>query len=302
MNEDRPGQTVHGLLLGTVIFLIGIVLVAFGHQMSAEHGGEVINEAGFVVIGTVLVTYCYEYVLRRQHDRYLVDLIERSLIADAPKFGLVRFHGRFNFGSLFDDLEPGDELLWFDTYCPDQPNYLAQLRSAVHRGASVKLLAVTPDSQVARLRAKEIDPVRGFSVKRFQDEARGNLETLRDALACEDAKVRERVQVRLYDDLPCVPMYIRVHAGRPHTAIQSFFLRNPSFDRPHLEWRAASGGTLYDLYDYFVAKWEKFQEQGFDLTPIASVESDGELAKSGLTPEVPDPNHAMPKTDGRRDW
>ena len=290
MNNDRAGHTAHGLLLGAVILLTGVVLVAFGHQMPADHGGEVINEAGFVIIGTVLVAYCYEYVLRRQHDRYIVDLVEGSLIADAPKFGLVRIHGRFNFRSLFDNLEPGDELLWFDTYCPDQPNYLAQLRYAARRGASVKLLAVKPDSLVARLRAKEINPCRGFSVKRFQDEARGNLETLRDALAAEEAAVRERVQVRLYDDLPCVPMYIHVRSGRPHAAIQSFFLRDPSFDRPHLEWSGASGGTLYDLYDYFVAKWAKFEHDRFDLTPVIGTNEDGEPLEPAPTMDEPGPD------------
>lgn len=264
MQDERGPRSGTGIMLAIIILLIGLVAFLAGRQIEADYG-EVLREAGLVIIGTVLVTYCYEFVLRRQHDAALLTLIERRLVGNAPEFGLLSIARRPDFGAMFDQLSAEDELLWLDTYCPVQRDYQGQLVAAVQRGAHIKMLAIDPDCVTAGLRANEIAKKFGYNPARFTNEARGNLENFKMIFESVPLRDRVRVEVRLYDDLPCAPLYIRTHRGHPQTAFSSYFLSAPSFDRPHIEWGVASGGFLEDFYAYFQSKWERHESDRFDL-------------------------------------
>jgi len=256
------------MLIALVILLFGSCLLLASSQIAPRSGGEILREAGFVIIGTVLVSFVYEYVLRRHHDESLLKFITNSLVTNGPKYGLVSIVERLDFGALFDRLERGDTLLWLDTYCPDAPNYQEHLLSAIQRGATVHMLAIRPKSEAAKWRANEIKKKFGYSFPRFAEEASNQIEKLKEVLEGSTSEVSQRVKLRLYDDLPCIPMYIHLRGNRPDVAFTSYFLGNPTFSEPHLKWTVTTDGFLRKLYDYFLAKWEAHSDNEVELIPL----------------------------------
>jgi hypothetical protein len=269
--SDEGGRSLdlQSGLIAIVILLLGVCLILLSNEISARSGGEVLREAGFVIVGTVLVTFVYEFVLRRSHDKYMEEMIANSLVTKGPKYGITSVKTRMDFPGIFDQLKDGDVLLWLDTYCPDAPNYQEHLLSAIQRGAAVDMLAIRPDSEPARLRAAEIKSSFAYSFPRFRDEARIQIDKLREALQGSTPEVARRVRLRLYDDLPCIPMYILVRGSRPMVGYTSFFLGYPTFKEPHLEWTITAEGFLYKFYDYFVEKWGAHADDEVDLVNAA---------------------------------
>src|SRR4051812_25484411 len=89
-----------GLAVGVIILLLGWVAFSNSHHIPGG-AGEIVGEAGLVLIGTVLVTYVYEYVLRRQHDAHLLELVENRLVSNGPRYGLSGIRDQVNFSALF---------------------------------------------------------------------------------------------------------------------------------------------------------------------------------------------------------
>lgn len=243
-----------GTAIGVIIVLVGWIAFLEGPKI---HGapGEIVSEAGLVLIGTVFVTYVYEFVLRRQHDAHLLELVENCLVSNGPKYGLSGIRDQLDFSRVFERLAKGDELLWLDTYCPDQ-RFLDALRAALDRGAQVRMLAVEPDAEVARYRSLEIRKGYGYGPVRFRGEAEGQIEKLKEVLADVPENLHQNMHLRLYSDLPCAPMYIHLREGRPSTAFSSYFLGEPTFRQPHLEWEGSPEGFIWEFYAYFEAKWK----------------------------------------------
>jgi hypothetical protein len=228
--------------------------------------GKIIGEAGLVLIGTVLVTYVYEFALRRQHDHHLLQLVENCLVSNGPKYGLSGIKDELEFSKLFETLEKGDELLWLDTYCPDE-RFLGALELALKRGAKVHMLAVNPNAEVAKYRANEIEKRFGLSYDHFREEAAGQIAKLKDVLSDLPKAFRRNMELRTYDDLPCAPMYIHIRNGRPSTAFTSYFLGAPTFAEPHLKWEGSPDGFIWKFRTYFDAKWKRHANDAVELWP-----------------------------------
>ena len=88
VHPNRRSLDLTGILVALLILAVGVILILFGHQLEGTPG-ELTREAGVVLIGTVLVTYVYEFVLRRQHDRYVLRLVADSVVINGPQYGLT---------------------------------------------------------------------------------------------------------------------------------------------------------------------------------------------------------------------
>ena len=216
-STDPPGITI-----GLLILALGLILFLSGRALHSQLG-EIIQEAGLVIIGTVLVTYVYEATLRRQHDHHLLELVEDCLVSNGPKYGLSGIEDEVVWTKLFEKLGEGDELWWLDTYCPDQ-RFIGAMRVALLRGAKVRMLAVKPEAEVTGYRAQEIETRFGFSEERFREEAAGQIARLKEVLSDVPTGLRDHMELRIYTDLPCAPMYIHIRDSRPSTAFTSYFL------------------------------------------------------------------------------
>jgi hypothetical protein len=244
-----------GNLTGLVVLLVGLVVVVIGRDAGGTYG-DIGSEIGYVLIGTVTVAYLYELTLRRRHDADFLELLHEGLLPGSIDYGLVGVHPRVDFGGLVEPLRKGDELLWLDTYCPDQAQIERGLRNALESGATIRMLAIDPRSDLAALRADEIRPELGYTPEQFADEAQVQLDHLWSVVRQLTPDLRRGITVRLYRDLPCVPMYLHSR-GSNRGGYTGFFLRDPTFDQPHLEWRFTDTGFFPKLVEYFEQKWDR---------------------------------------------
>ncbi len=213
---------------------------------------------GYVLIGTISVSFLYEWILRRRHDAELLELLETSFVKSASELGLVGISKKMNFHDLLSQLQPSEELIWLDTYCPDLPNFQEDFASALARGVSFRILAIDPSAEVLELRALEIDEKYGFHSGRdisvFRNEAIGQIKRLQ--AMPNQITSSGQLALRLYRSLPCAPIYVRLRDGEAIVGYTSYFLSSASFDQPHLIWRGVAEGMLANFVQYFSSKWE----------------------------------------------
>lgn len=193
-------------------------------------------------------------VLRDEHTLQLERVLPGAFL-----HGFAGFVPRMQFDQLFKDLHENDELLWFDTYCPDQHEFEQPLREAVRRGAHVRMLAMNPKSDLMALRAREIDEEVevGYSATDFAENAQRALRSMAVLVGkLNNEKVRGSVVLRTYDDLPCLPMYLVKRNGQCAEGYTSFFLTRPTYHEPHIRWVNGPESRLDCFVAYFERKWE----------------------------------------------
>lgn len=244
------------------------------------------KDIGTFVAATVAIGFLYEFFLKEQHNQETLhqlqsilvgpsmhDLLDRhdtaahgqleetvrtwmdNSVPMAAKWGLTGFVQPLDFPRLFSDLRDNDELLWFNTYCPDQGRCYEPLIDAVKNGAHIKMLVIDPECENTILRAHEIESF-GYHPDRFQPEARNTLRLLgRCEEVLQSVPIRGSFEVRRYVDLPCIPMYIRLRNGVRDVGFTSFFLTEPAFSSVHLKWRETPNGMLELFHKYFWKKW-----------------------------------------------
>ncbi len=266
MRGHRPralGQLQRVLLL--LIVAVGIIFLIAADKAEGTLA-SVLREAGIVTIGTVMVSLVYEFVLRREHDKQLLQVVEDCLIPKAGEYGLSGIEP-LDFAELFGRIEESQQLLWLDTYCPDLDNPEVQdaLKEALSRRAVIKMLVIDPDSATAEARAREI-AAPGYRAEEFQSDARHNLMIVHGILADLSQDCAERLEVRTYTGLPCAPIYLRVKDGQPIEGWSSYFLTLPTYKSAHLYWGRAPAVTrklsagpglgLRAFQNYFEKKWD----------------------------------------------
>ena len=245
----------------TLIFvLLGVSAYLVAAEVGPGTARAILQSVGGFLIGTVVVSYAYQYVLGEETENRTIakldDVLERrvdDIFPGAARYGFDGF-AREVPRTVFNDLGVGDELLWLDTYSPDLRLFVRQLREAVGRGAHLRMLVINPNAQTARLRATEITEA-GYDEDSFREDTRDFLAIL--AQAAEELRgALGKFDVRCYEDLPCVPMYLRLHEGRAISGITGYFLSEPSFDAVHIKWSSTTNGVLASFQGYFEHKWE----------------------------------------------
>ena len=255
--NSHRGQVV--TLVSVIIFLMGasLIIVSF---FVVEPWKTILSGVGGFLIISVLMPYAYEVTLKaRDTEERIVELkrildekIDQSLSGSFRR-GLVSFDAEINFTKLFNELNNGDVLWWLDTYAPDHKRFIEHLQEALNRGVIVNFMVLHPNSDNCRYRAGEIvDGI--YDYDRFSAELRRFWE---DVKSCKPpANSGGKVNMCLYSDLPCIPMYLVSRAEHPIYAYTSFYLRKPTGYRfPHIRWE--KGEMLSHFYDYIKFKWER---------------------------------------------
>ena len=226
-----------------------------------QHGFllELVHHAGLFLAAVVAVHFIYELLVKRDEQANLRQEIAKSvtttLSAFMPSFekwGFQGFQENLDFGEVFGRLEKNDELLWLDTYAPSRSVVAGHVTAALRRGAKIRMLAIDPDSDNAKFRASEIQQP-GFTEQTFLDDLRSFIQSL--CAVSESAPDKSSFELRLYRDLPCVPMYIQKRSGVPIRGYTSYFLANASENFAHAKWTFADSGMLNYFSQYFDGKW-----------------------------------------------
>jgi hypothetical protein len=296
--------TTTRVLLGIVVlFALGLALVSVSFQLAPPGEPEtywsfVIRWVGMGVIVTAVTSALLQLLISRARKRFegeLNQFLERdvtkelnrihasldSIILSRRTFGLVGFrsateNGRFDFSGVFNLLKPGDELLWLDTYAPTYREFQGYMENALRTGVKLRMLVIDSACDNARLRAEEIDR-RGFGPRTFSKEVDEFRDWIRDVVhkvATDVPSARQDCRVRVYDDLPCIPLYIIVREGLPVRGFNSFFLTEPTAYFVHLEWEYTREGLLTYMHRYFEQKWKSHEDDEYRLFPVAGSSSE----------------------------
>ncbi len=257
---NKPDQTI-GLLawkkwsLASAVFVGGYIVY---YLTINQHSflPELLHHVGLFLAAVVAVHFIYELLVKRDEQaamrREVSEAVATTINAFMPSFerwGFQGFEQDLDFKEIFEKLHAGDELLWLDTYAPSRSIMVNHLTAALARGAKIRMLAISPDSYTARCRAREIRQP-GFTEQTFLDD----LGSFINALCVELEQGRE-LELRLYDDLPCVPMYIHIRRGVPIRGFTSYFLSHASENFAHAKWGFTDDGMLNHFSEYFESKW-----------------------------------------------
>jgi hypothetical protein len=240
-------------VVGTALLIISVISVHMPDPLKTS-----LNVIGGFMALSVAVSFLYHVTLRPQDDaarkeelRQLLDEKIDQSIAGCNRYGLNGFYSEMHFINLFDDLKKGDELWWLDTYAPNYLGFVSHLRNALRRGAIIHMLVLNPECQNAEYRAEEIGDL--YRPTSFKKELRKFWEDMTSCM--KEAKEDGALELRWYEGLPCMPMYIILRDGKVSYAYTSFFLRHPTgIEFPHIKWE--QGAMLNNFLDYVQNKWE----------------------------------------------
>lgn len=181
--------------------------------------------------------------------------ILEGTVAASASTGLAGFEKQLNFGDLFDSLEAGDELLWLDTFAQNYTVFLPKLRMALGRGCKIRMLVIHPKCDNAVWRARELADGGFREPERFSNQIELFVAAVLD-VAKEAEGLPGSIELRVYRDLPCVPLYLFKRNGGLARGYSSFFFHRPTDGYFHICWRYSPAGFLRDAAEYFERKWE----------------------------------------------
>lgn len=239
------------------VFIAGYTLYLLTRGM---HGffPELIHHAGLFLSAVVAVHFIYELLVKKEEQaamrQEIGGAVERTINAFLPSYERWGFHGfveTLDFDRLFGTLQKDDELLWLDTYAPSRGVLLGHIEQALARGVKIRMLVISPAGPTAAMRAREISQP-GFTEQSFLGDLRSFVEALRPVAARNAG-----LEVRLYDDLPSVPMYLQRRGGVPLQGLTSYFLCGASEQFAHARWSFSSHGMLRHFAAYFDQKWAR---------------------------------------------
>ena len=171
------------------------------------------------------------------------------------KYGLERIHENLDFGTIFEEVEDGGEIQILDTYIPSAAIFLPQLESALIRGVKIKILYVKPGSTIANLRSKEMG--RQYSQPQFDAGVKAYRNQIASVVAKSELRpMIDNINLRYYEDLPCVPMYIIKNNTNISKLYFSFFLCKESVNYLHFEV-LKTNSLFADFERYFKQKWNE---------------------------------------------
>lgn len=198
----------------------------------------------------------------------MADMME-LFVFGSTKAGLVAFHQRLDFPKIIDELEPGDELLWCDTYCPLSGQLTEVIERALAKGAKFRMLVIDPKSVNAAYRAAEL----GYQYQ-SEDVFVKETEVFLDRILAVANKYKHEdpvmspCRVLVYDSLPGIPMYIIARNGIGIRGYSGFFLSKASAFFFHMEWKRTENGVLEEMHKHFETKWSAVeQKQGKHPAP-----------------------------------
>jgi hypothetical protein len=275
-NQDDQASVVRRVrrdLLGHPVLwlsLITLASVASGVIWFRPKGlapNDILYQICFT-IGVGCLAALISAVIDRQYTVSEFDRVVRKNIRTASSFqeslanlGLRRIHhAPFRFETIFAAASPGDEILWLDTYCPRKDEFFAAMSDSIQRGVTIRMLIIDPNCANAKHRSDELENTAdtGPAWQSGLVDFRLRMEQLA-------ARVSSKLQIRHYDDLLGMPMYLIVAGGSAKRGFFSLFLSHPTAHFVHFELEG--GSLITSLHEYFEAKWKRHANNAVTASP-----------------------------------
>ncbi len=263
-NDELSNKRLNILLISflmIIIFLVGFILIFISDAyVNSEPWRTLLNILGGFMSISVAASYLYEITIKRIDDlkrrRELAEVVKEctnQTISNSHSYGFVGFNNKLDFKNLFDRLDNNDELLWLDTYAPGHQHWISNMENALLNGAYIKMFVINWQCDNTMHRADELPERYSRNTVKREVEIFYNEMV---ALASKPS-IMGKLEVKLYKDLPGIPMYIVVQNTVPQYAYTSYFLTQATgINFPHLKWEYTQSGMINHLYDHFMAKWK----------------------------------------------
>ena len=250
MVDDRTAG--YRMAYHRTVYLVIILMIAIGCSLiifpvlaetiewqSVRHDtpmGELIRDFGFALLIAGSAGVGYEFMLRNAFAAEVELTLSRIIdernaeLNKLKRAGVRTIHKRLAHARLADYFEEADRSIRIlQTWSGDFNNIADTLVRAVNRGCQIRILLLNPESVQAQQRGKDLGYVDSSVVKTL---IRNDLEILRKCyLRC--GEVKNRIQVRLYDSTPVIPIY-----GYDNTNVVGIYWRQKhSQEGPQLEVR-----------------------------------------------------------------
>ncbi len=228
------------------------------------------GETGHFLAAVVSVHLVYDLFLKEQEDEIISEKIHEQLsrlknetIPIMMDYGLEEIH-RFKLEELLKGLKKGDELHWLDTYCPQINGILNRLEEALELEVKVKILTMKKDSNVAKYRSQELEGEVQDEFVLFNQQVNLYHDGLSKILSKQESRSKDNLEVRFYDDLPGVPMYIVVRDGVLFVGYTGWYLNKSASKNIFLKWGPAKKAVLESVESYFDKKWDNNEQYAMD--------------------------------------
>ena len=259
MNRERKRWAY---ATSTISFLLGLVLLAYypDVEINSPRIGHVMKLAGSFLTVSVVISLLYSVLIKPSDDAVrkkelseLLDTKIEDIVTAKGKYGLMGFVDHIDFPSLFGELRAGQTLWWLDTFPVGAGMWLNKLKSALEKGVNVYMLVLDPESPNVAHRANELG--REFTQESFKADIQRFLSLLQNI---EQEGLVGKLEVRTYDELIGLPIYLIAEGEEPLVAYSGFFLSQPTaVDSPHLKWCAGEKAILTTMATYITEKWNR---------------------------------------------
>lgn len=243
--------TKTSILTLLLIVLMAIVFLVVGYYATG-FWRYLCQTLALLLLPVSFVVLLDRIMLRDELLRIVETQIDQRLYKNLAKHGVQELYPRFSHDRIFDEAKQGGEIKILDTYIPTFDNYRPAMERALRRKYKMKFLIMDKDHGYAKARADEIR----FSESKFKGGIQSYLESI--ATTATENRAENLVEVRLYDNLPGIPLYI-IKNQKQTKLYFSLFLGKASINLPHFEVVKTEGAeeTFNMFDDYFHKKWKR---------------------------------------------
>ncbi|HEY4362682.1 MAG TPA: hypothetical protein VGN17_17065 [Bryobacteraceae bacterium] len=242
------------------LLIVGVMLIVVAVFAYGEHGGrpspmisDVLRTVGIGAIAAAVTGIIDHNLLFKNFESRIRESLQeaRDMAEGLRRLGVQNTYKPFFFSQIFAEAQKGESVRWLDTYCPLQNEFLSEVEAALARKVSIRMLVIQPNCANAKNRSLELADTPDTG-KAFDASLRAfitKMESLAD-------KSGGRFQIRFYEDLPCVPMYLIDKNNHTRKGFFSIFLSDATAHCTHME--LSDGEWLQNMASYFDAKWERW--------------------------------------------
>ena len=259
MNRESKGYAIATTLIS---FLAGIAIIFWSINIETNYpdSSKFLKTVGSFLTISVVISILYSIFIKPSEDASrkdelsnLLDKKINEIVTDKGKYGLSGIKKNIDFKALFSALSKNQTLWWLDTYPLGVGMWTEELKGALERGANIKMLVLSPQSENVTHRANELG--NEFSPIQFKTDLERFLNLLK---SIDQNELAGTLEVRTYDELIGLPLYIVSEKRKPVVGYSGFFLCAPTAaGSPHIKWENGNTPILSSMASYIESKWDR---------------------------------------------
>jgi hypothetical protein len=234
--------------LGTGFGFLGGKNASRGHLQRGTDTG-VITSLGRGLAVTLILFFMGAVVLERLRLPPI-----SGVEAAFHDYGVRGYGSSIVCADVANTVRPNGTLTLYTAFVPDMPLCREPLLNAIHRGVTVRVLVLHPDSEIVRIHADES----GVTSLEYRSDVISSLRLLQTVARELQPQQATRLEVRTYDRLPSMPIYIVDNPGRTGDVLyEGLFLARASLELPTMQFARVNGGFFEQLETYVEREWRK---------------------------------------------